>query len=167
MLDTEKYLNTTNFLREDENKFGWKVGQIAHVARSILANRYNYCGYPETEVPKGARVRIIGIKQTDLNALSSKDGIGDVYVDFEFLDHFNDDGTMITCGNRHAWTLCEANPDFGLCPDGSGDLGYFRSEGQRNPGMWESLEGKRIEDHPEHGYVQYRPRKVVDPAQYI
>jgi len=28
------------------------------------------------------------------------------------------------------------------------------------------LQATQIEDHPEHGYVQFRYRKVIDPRQY-
>jgi hypothetical protein len=166
MPDTQKYRNTMNLGREDDNKHGWVLGQIMHIARTIEANKYDYCGYSAMDIPTGALVRIIGIKQTDLNACYAKDGQGDVYIDFEFLNYFNEDGTPVTCGNRHAWTLAEASPDFMLCPDGSGEPGYLRPEGGRNAGLWHSLEVKRIEDHPEHGYVQFQYRKVVDPKQY-
>ena len=125
MPNKAKYLNTMNLGRDDLNKHGWKLGQIVHVARNIIGNRYNYCGYPEYNVPAGARARIIGIKQTSLNA-DVTGGIGDVYIDFELVDHTNPDGTPITCGNRHAWSVCEANPDFALCPDGSLEPGYIR-----------------------------------------
>ena len=166
MPDTQKYRNTMNLGREDENKHGWVLGQIMHIARTIEANKYDYCGYSAMDIPAGALVRIIGIKQTDLNACYSKDGQGDVYIDFEFLNYFNDDGTPVTCGNRHAWTLAEASPDFMLCPDGTGEPGYLRREGMRSAGLWHSLECERIEDNPEYGYVQFRYRKVVDPRQY-
>jgi hypothetical protein len=92
MPDAKKYRNTTNLGREDENKMGWKLGQIVHVAHCVTANRYEYCGYPEMEIPGGARARLIGIKQTDLNACHHN-GVGDVYVDFELLDYTNEDGT--------------------------------------------------------------------------
>ena len=160
MPDTQKYRNTMNLGREDNNKHGWVLGQIMHIARTLEANKYDYCGYSAMDIPTGALVRIIGIKQTDLNACYAKDGQGDVYVDFEFLNYFNDDGTPVTCGNRHAWTLAEASPDFMLCPDGSGEPGYLRAEGMRNAGLWHSLESKRIEDHPEHGYVQFQYRST-------
>jgi len=166
MPDSKKYRNTMNLNREDDNKHGWKLGQIVHVSRGIIANRYEYCGYPEMDVPAGAKARLIGIKQIRLNAVYDDDGVGDVYVDFELLDYSNPDGTPITCGNRHAWSLCEANPDFVLCPDGSGDPGYFRKEGMRNAGLWHSLDAVQIEDHPKFGYVQFQYRKVVDPRQY-
>ena len=155
-----------NLGREDNNKHGWVLGQIMHIARTIEANKYDYCDYSSMDIPTGALVRIIGIKQTDLNACYAKDGQGDVYIDFEFLNYFNDDGTPVTCGNRHSWTLAEASPDFMLCPDGSGEPGYLRPEGCRDAGLWHSLEAKRIEDHPEHHYVQFQYRKVVDPTQY-
>jgi hypothetical protein len=165
MPDTEKYRNPPSIGREDDNKHGWKLGDIVHIAGSyMIANKYNYCGYEEFEIPTGSRARIIGIKQTDLN--STRFGNGDVYIDFELVEHANSDGTLITCGNRHAWSMAEANPDFTLCPDGSGDPGYFRREGFRNSGLWESIEGTQIEDHPD-GYMQWRPRKVVDPHQYM
>ncbi len=167
MPDVEKYRNTMNLGREDDNKHGWKLGDIVHVSGSyVRANGYGYCGYEEFEIPCAARARIIGIKQTDLNACHHKDGQGDVYIDFELVDYTNPDGTPITCGNRHSWTMAEANPDFSFCPDGSGEPGYLRGPGMRNEGLWESVEAQQIEDHPEHGYVRYQPRKVVDPKQY-
>ena len=165
MPDTEKYLNTPSRGREDDNKLGWKLGDIVHTAGSyVRANGYGYCGYEEFEVPVGSRARIIGIKQTTLNASYDKDGQGDVYIDFELLDHSNPDGTPITCGNRHAASMIEASPNFALCPDGSGEPGYIR-EHRETPGVewWFSLHAKRITDHPEHGYVRYLNRKVVDP----
>ena len=167
MPDTEKYLNPPNLGREDENNHGWKLGDIVHTAGSyVRANSYNYCGYEQFDIPVGSRARIIGIKQTDLNA-AHNNGAGDVYIDFELLDHTNPDGTPITCGNRHSFSMAEACREFTLCPDGSGDPGYVRGSGQRNEGLWVSLEAKRIEDHPEHGYVRFQHRKVVDPAQYV
>ena len=167
MPDTQKYRNTGNLGREDDNFLGWKLGDIFHTAGSyITANKYNYCGYEEFSIPTGSRVRIIGIKQTDLNASHRKSGYGDVYIDFECLDHFNPDGTPMTCGNRHFGSIAESHPSFSLCPDGSGEPGYLRGIGTINEGLWESLESKRIEDHPEHGYVRFQPRKVVDPKQY-
>ena len=167
MPDTEKYLNTPNLGREDDNKHGWKLGDIVHTAGSyVRANGYGYCGYEEFEVPVGSRVRITGIKQTTLNATYSKDGQGDVYIDFELLDHTNPDGTPITCGNRHAGCIAEMSPEFALCPDGSGEPGYIRGSGMRNEGLWVSLDARRIEDHPEHHYARFQHRKIVDPAQY-
>ena len=167
MPDTEKYRNTGNLGREDDNFLGWKLGDIVHTAGSyVKANGYNYCGYEEFNIPTGSRVRIIGIKQTDLNACYDKDGHGDVYIDFECLDHFNPDGTPMTCGNRHAGCIAERSHEFALCPDGSGEPGYLRGSGMRNEGLWVSLEARRIEDHPEHHYVQFQSRKIVDPKQY-
>jgi len=165
MPDAQKYRNTTNLGREDENKMGWKLGQIVHIARCVVANKYDYCGYSEMEIPAGAKARLIGIRQTDLNACYHN-GVGDLYIDFELVDYTNYDGTPVTCGNRHAWSLCEANPDFAFCPDGSGEPGYLRRSGMRNEGLWVSLEATQIEDHPVHGYVQFQHRKVIDPAQY-
>ena len=169
MPDTQKYRNTMNLGREDKNFLGWKLGDIVHTAGSyVKANGYNYCGYEPFDIPTGSRVRIIGIKQTDLNACYDKNGHGDVYIDFELLDHTNPDGTPITCGNRHSFIMAEANKDFAFCPDGSGEPGYLRSEDwQRDAGLWVSLQATQIEDHPEHGYVQFRHRKVVDPTQYV
>ena len=166
MPNREKYLNTGNLNRNDVNKFGWKVGDVLHTSSSVSANGYNYCGYEEMRLPLGTRVRIIGIKQTDLNACYDKDGHGDVYIDFECLDHFNPDGTPMTCGNRHAGCIAERSHEFALCPDGSGEPGYLRGSGMRNEGLWVSLDSRQIEDHPEHGYVQFQPRKIVDPKQY-
>lgn len=165
MPDTAKYRHTMNMGREDVNKHGFRLGQIVHLARNIIANRYNYCNYPELNISVGARARIIGIKQTSLNA-KIIGGIGDVYIDLELVDRHNFDGAAVTLGNRHAWTVAEANPDFALCPDGSGEPGYIRRDGMRDAGMWFSLEAERIEDHPEHGYAQFRHRKVVDPESY-
>ena len=165
MPDVQKYRNTPNLGREDENKLNWKLGDIVHTAGSYMqANAYGYCGYEEFAIPVGSRARIIGIKQTDLNKTSFRRG--DVYIDFELLDHTNPDGTPITCGNRHAFSMAEANSDFAVCPDGSGEPGYLRSENMRDAGLWVSLEATQIEDHPEHGYVQFRHRKVIDPNQY-
>jgi hypothetical protein len=154
-----------NFGRADDNRHDWKLGDIVHTAGSYMkANGYNYCGYEEFEIPVGSRAMIIGIKQTDLNKTSFRRG--DVYIDFELLDHTNPDGTPITCGNRHAFSMAEVNKDFAFCPDGSGEPGYLRSENMRDAGLWVSLEATQIEDHPEHGYVQFKHRKVVDPRQY-
>ena len=167
MPDTEKYLNTPNLGRDDENKHGWKLGDIVHTAGSyVTANKYNYCGYEQFDIPVGSRARIIGIKQTELNA-AYNNGVGDVYIDFELLDHTNPDGTPITCGNRHSFSMAEASREFALCPDGSGEPGYVRGSGMRNEGLWVSIEAKRIEDHTEHGHVRFQHRKVVDPAQYV
>jgi len=136
MTNAEEYLTTPNLGRTDENKHGWKVGDILHTSSTVRANAYGYCGYEEIDLPRETPVRIIGIKQTTLNASHSKDGIGDVYVDFECVDLKNADGTPVTCGNRHAWSLLEANPDHTVCPDGSGDLGLVRD------GVWYSYAQK-------------------------
>lgn len=133
MTNQQKYLATSNRGRNDANKLGWKIGDIFHLARNVTANQYKYCGYEEIELPRETRVRIIGVYQTNLN--SSGNGIGDVYIDFECVDVKNQDGTPVTCGNRHAWTLLEANPDFMICPDGSGDLGTTKL------GHWKSISG--------------------------
>jgi len=163
MPDTKKYRNTMNLGRKDVNKHGWKVGQILHLAREIIGNRYGYCGYEEYNVPAGARARITGIKQTSLNA-KSIGTIGDVYIDFELLDHTNPDGTPITCGNRHSYTMAEADRSFALCPDGSGEPGHIREHHESGgKEYWFSLHADRIDDHPTKFYVRFLNRKVVDP----
>lgn len=168
MLDTEKYMNTMNLGSEDDNKFDLKLGDICHTAGTyVKANSYNYCGYEEFEIPTGSRARIIGIKQTGHNACYAADGRGDVYIDFELVDHTNPDGTPIRCGNRHAGCFAETSLDFAFCPDGSGEPGYLRRKDMRHAGLWVSLESTQIEDHPEHGYCQWQHRKVVDPKQYV
>lgn len=140
--DVTKYRNTPNRHRADSNHLGWKLGDILHTGAVCRANGYDYCGFPEIELPFGARVRLVGIHQTDLNRSHRSgrsvlyDGHGDVYVDFECIDLKNLDGTPVTCGNRHAWTLLEANPDHMICPDGSGDLGIVRG------GIWYSYAQK-------------------------
>ena len=79
MPDTEKYRNTGNLGREDDNFLGWKLGDIVHTAGSyITANKYGYCGYEEFNIPTGSRVRIIGIKQTDLNACYDKERLAEL-----------------------------------------------------------------------------------------
>ena len=135
MPNREKYLATPNLNRNDVNKFGWSLGDILHTGGAVRANGYGYCGYEEMDLPRGTRVRLVGIKQTDLNARHTN-SIGDVYVDFQCVDLKNPDGTPVTCGNRHAWSLLEANPDFMLAPDGSGELGMVRD------GVWYSYEQK-------------------------
>lgn len=163
MPDTKKYRQTPNRGQEDVNKHGWKLNQIVHLARKVIGNRYNYCNYPEFNLPAGARARIIGIKQTSHNA-EVPNGIGDVYIDFEMVDHYNYDGSPVTCGNRHSFTMCEAVDNFALCPDGSEEPGYIR-EHRNAPGeeYWFSVEAERVSDHPVKGYVRYQHRKVVDP----
>ena len=136
MPNQEKYLNTMNLGRNDENYLGWKVGDVFHTSGNTRANGYGYCGYEEMDLPQGTRVRLTGVKQTNLNATYNKDNRGDVYVDFECVDIKNADGTPVTCGNRHAWSLLEANPDHMECPDGSGDLGMVRD------GVWYSYAAK-------------------------
>ena len=133
MPNREKDLSPPNLGQNDDNKFGWKLGDILHTSSSVRANGYGYCGYEEMDLPRGTRVRLIGIKQTDLNA-QYHNGVGDVYVDFQCVDLKNPDGTPVTCGNRHAWSLLEANPDHMEAPDGSGDLGMVRD------GVWYSYE---------------------------
>ena len=167
MPDSQKYRNTMNLGREDVNKFGWKLGDIVHTAGTyVRANGYNYCGYEEFDIPVGSRARIIGIKQTTLNAVYAKDGQGDVYIDFELLDHTNPDGTPVTCGNRHAGCMVESSPNFALCPDGSGEPGLIRENRRWEEGTewWFSLHAEKIADHPVYGYVRYLNRKVVDPV---
>lgn len=136
MLNQEKYLATPNLGQNDANKLGWNVGDILHTSSSVRANGYGYCGYEEMDIPRGTRVAIIGIKQTDLNACYDKNDVGDVYVDFQCIDLKNPDGTHVTCGHRHAWSLLEANPDFMLAPDGSGEIGMVRD------GVWYSYAQK-------------------------
>ena len=135
MPNQEKYLATPNLGQNDANKLGWNVGDVLHTSNSVRANGYGYCGYEEMDLPRGTRVAIIGIKQTTLNA-QHHNGVGDVYVDFQCIDLKNPDGTHVTCGNRHAWSLLEANPDHMVAPDGSGDLGMVRD------GVWYSYEQK-------------------------
>jgi len=155
MPNREKYLNTGNLNRNDVNKFGWKVGDVLHTSSSVSANGYNYCGYEEMRLPRGTRVRLIGIKQTDLNA-NHNNGIGDVYVDFQCVDLKNPDGTPVTCGNRHAWSLLEANPDHMVAPDGSGELGMVRD------GVWYSYAQKPgIETDYSKPWVDQRARSIV------
>ena len=108
MTNQEKYLATPHRGRNDANKLGWKIGDVFHLSGNVTANLYNYCGYEEVKLPTGTPVRIIGIDQTNLNACYHN-GIGDVYVDFECVDIRNPDGTPVTCGNRHAWSLREAS----------------------------------------------------------
>ena len=155
MPDREKYLNTGNLNRNDVNKFGWKVGDVLHTGSGVSANGYNYCGYEEMRLPRGTRVRLIGIKQTDLNA-NHNNGIGDVYVDFQCVDLKNPDGTPVTCGNRHAWSLLEANPDHMQAPDGSGELGMVRD------GVWYSYEqAPGIEVDYMKPWTEQRARSIV------
>ena len=154
MPNREKYLNTGNLNRNDVNKFGWKVGDVLHTSGTVSANGYNYCGYEEMRLPRGTRVRLIGIKQTDLNARYNN-GIGDVYVDFQCVDVKNPDGTPVTCGNRHAWSLLEANPDHMVAPDGSGELGMVRD------GVWYSYEQKPgIETDYSKPWTEQRARSI-------
>ena len=154
MPNREKYLNTGNLNRNDVNKFGWKVGDVLHTSSSVSANGYNYCGYEEMRLPRGTRVRLIGIKQTDLNA-NHNNGIGDVYVDFQCVDLKNPDGTPVTCGNRHAWSLLEANPDHMVAPDGSGELGMVRD------GVWYSYAQKPgIETDYSKPWTEQRARSI-------
>ena len=154
MPNREKYLNTGNLNRNDVNKFGWKVGDVLHTSSSVSANGYNYCGYEEMRLPRGTRVRLIGIKQTDLNA-NHNNGIGDVYVDFQCVDLKNPDGTPVTCGNRHAWSLLEANPDHMQAPDGSGELGMVRD------GVWYSYTQKPgIETDYSKPWTEQRARSI-------
>jgi hypothetical protein len=136
MPDTQKYRNTPNLGNEEVNKHKWNIGDVLHASSTVRANGYGYCGYEEIDLPLGTQVRLTGIKQTTLNACHSKDGIGDVYVDFECVELKNADGTPVTCGNRHAWSLLEASPDFMLAPDGSKAPGSVRA------GVWYSYEQK-------------------------
>ena len=166
-MNKAKYTNPMNFGREDDNKFGLNLGDIVHIAGSYsTANGYNYCGYEPFDIPAGSRARIIGINQTGLNASYQKDGRGDVYVDYELVDHTNPDGTQITCGNRHAGCFAETSPNFAPCPDGSGDLGYLwpkNNSGYRWSGMWTSMMGTSSED----GTYTFTPHKMLDPSQYV
>lgn len=166
MIDREKYMNTTNLDREDVNKFGFKLGDICHIGGSwVIANRYSYCGYPEFNVPRGAKVRIIGIHQTSLNA-KIVGGIGDVYVDLELVDYENSSDTPIRLGNRHAGTLAESSPYFAPCPDGSGWIGYLwpdSDSGLRWSGMWTSMMGTSSED----GTYTFTPAKIIDPLEHV
>ena len=154
MPNREKYLATPNLNRNDVNKFGWSLGDILHTGGAVRANGYGYCGYEEMDLPRGTRVRLIGIKQTTLNA-QFKNGIGDVYVDFQCVDLKNPDGTPVTCGNRHAWSLLEANPDHMVAPDGSGELGMVRD------GVWYSYAQKPgIETDYSKPWTEQRARSI-------
>ena len=157
MPNKSKYLNTMNLDREDVNKFGWKLGDILHTSGTVCANGYGYCGYEEMDIPRGTPVRLVGIKQTALNA-KLLDGIGDVYVDFQCVDLKNPDGTPVTCGNRHAWSLLEANPAHMVAPDGSGDLGMVRD------GVWYSYDQKPgVEVDYSKPWVDQRAKVIVLP----
>ena len=154
MPDRKKYLNPPNRGRNDNNKFGWSLGDILHTSSTVRANSYNYCGYEEIDIPVETPVRIIGIHQPGLNA-SLHNGIGDVYVDFECVDLKNPDGTPVICGNRHAWSLLEANPDHMVAPDGSGDLGMVRD------GVWYSYEQKPgVETDYSKPWTEQRARSI-------
>ena len=154
MYNQEKYLATPNLGQNDANKLGWNVGDIFHTSSSVRANGYGYCGYEEMDLPRGTRVAIIGIKQTTLNA-QHHNGVGDVYVDFQCIDLKNPDGTHVTCGNRHAWSLLEANPDFMLAPDGTGEIGMVRD------GVWYSYEQKPgIETDYSKPWTEQRARSI-------
>jgi hypothetical protein len=165
MPDREKYRNTMNLGRNDANKHGWKVGDILHTSSSVRANGYNYCGYEEMKLPHGTRVRLIGIKQTNLNA-QHPNGIGDVYVDFECVDVKNPDGTPVTCGNRHAWSLLEANPDHRVCPDGSGDLGFTGNGRLGSIGVWYSYAGVYVDNPSAPCGKEYVRDKVIHVEAY-
>ena len=155
MYDKEKYLATPSLNRNDVNKFGWSLGDILHTGSAVRANGYGYCGYEEMDLPRGTRVRLVGIKQTDLNA-HHHNGEGDVYVDFQCVDLKNPDGTPVTCGNRHAWSLLEANPDFMLAPDGSGELGMVRD------GVWYSYAQKPgVAEDFTKPWTEQRARAIV------
>ena len=155
MPDTRKYANPSNIGRQDVNKHGWKLGDTVHVSGGyVIANRYNYCGYDEIEVPRLAKAKIIGIKQTTLNA-EVMGGIGDVYVDVVMVDLKNFDGTPVILGNRIAGTFCEANPNHMVCPDGSGDLGMVMD------GKWLSYEGVWGETN-RFGQQEFTRNKVID-----
>lgn len=155
MPNQEKYLATPNRNRGDVNKFGWKIGDILHTGIGVRANSYGYCGYEEMDLPRGTRVRLIGIKQTDLNA-KIQGGIGDVYLDFECVDLKNPDGTAVTCGNRHAWSLLEADPNHMVAPDGSGDLGMVRD------GVWYSYAQKPgTEADYSRPWIDQRAKSIV------
>ena len=157
MPNQEKYLATPNLNENDANKFGWSLGDILHTGSSVRANGYNCCGYEEMDIPFGTRVRLIGIKQTTLNA-HHHNGIGDVYVDFQCVDLKNPDGTPVTCGNRHAWSLLEANPDHMVAPDGSGDLGMVRD------GVWYSYEQKPgVETDYSKPWTEQRAKSIKLP----
>ena len=154
MPNREKYLATPNLNRNDVNKFGWSLGDILHTGGAVRANGYGYCGYEEMDLPRGTRVRLVGIKQTDLNARHTN-SIGDVYVDFQCVDLKNPDGTPVTCGNRHAWSLLEANPDHMVAPDGSGELGMVRD------GVWYSYAQKPgIETDYSKPWTEQRARSI-------
>lgn len=155
MPNQEKYLATMNLGRKDENKLNWKVGDIYHTSGTVTANQYNYCGYEEVRLARETPVRIIGVIQTTLNASYDKSGVGDVYVDFECVDLKNDDGTPVTCGHRHAWSLLEANPDHSECPDGSGDLGFIKKE------VWYSYDGE-LGERNDIGQQLFIRNKVID-----
>lgn len=156
MPNAAKYLKTPNLNREDENKLGWKVGDILHTSGTVRANGYGYCGYEEMDLPRGTRVRLVGIKQTELNACYDEAGAGDVYVDFQCVDLKNPDGTPVTCGNRHAWSLLEANPDHMVAPDGSGDLGMVRN------GVWYSYAQKPgIETDYSKPWTEQRAKSII------
>ena len=155
MPNRAKYLSTPNLGNHDINKFGWSLGDVLHTNGAVRANGYNYCGYEEMDLPRGTRVRLIGIKQTSLNA-DIRGGIGDVYVDFQCVDLKNPDGTPVTCGNRHAWSLLEANPDHMVAPDGSGDLGMVRN------GVWYSYAQKPgIEVDYSRPWTEQRAKSIV------
>lgn len=133
-INREKYLSLYNGGANDDNKYGFNVGDVVHTSGKTIANRYGYCGYEEMDIPRGARVRLLSVKETTLNASTNINGRGDVYVDFEFLDHKNPDGTPVRCGNRHGFSIMEAHPDFLLAPNGTGWPGYRRN------GMWCGLD---------------------------
>ena len=152
-MDATKYLDTANLGRSDTNKLGWKLGDIFHTCGYVTANQYNYCGYDEIAIPLETPVRIIGIKQTTLNAELMGHG-GDMYVDYECVDLKNEDGTPVTLGNRHYYSLLEASPNHKVCPDDSGDLGMVRD------GIWRSYAGTSSVNS--FGQHEFSPNKIIN-----
>lgn len=133
-INREKYLSLSNGGICDDNKFGFKTGDVVHTANQTIANRYGYCGYEEINIPAGARVRLLSVKETILNKSYDPSGRGDVYVDFEFLDYKNPDGTPVRAGNRHGYGIMEAKDNFMMDPNGRGWPGYVRD------GMWHGID---------------------------
>ncbi|HIA03253.1 MAG TPA: hypothetical protein EYN66_15330 [Myxococcales bacterium] len=94
-----------------------KVGDIITLCRRRTANQYGHGGEP-VELPVGTLARVLRIEKP----FATQDCH---YVDVEFLNYQNADGSPVRGGNWHAGAFGEANRHWVELPDSEGKPFYY------------------------------------------
>ena len=111
------------------SNFPINVGDIITLTSDSTVNKYKPS---ERIMPMGSKAKVLAIRRPFPNQ-------GCRYVDVEFINEFNPDGSPTRGGNWHAGSFGEVHGHFKPCPDGSGEMGFvFRK-------IWRSLDGKWVD----------------------